>query len=127
MHKTNTSHSGRGVARPDRNEALPEVNVMTGEWCCAYGKGTMKIEITATPAAEGEMNGVMPEFGRHYHVFKLFGIKRGLLHLLVTEGKIKSVLIRRKGNVHGTRYYHLASISTYLHSQMAEQLQKPGE
>ena len=84
-------------------------------------------EITMKPAALGDMNGVIPEFGRHYHVFKLFGIKRGLLHLLVTEGKIKSVLIRRKGNVHGTRYYHLASVSAYLHSLMTEQEQRPAE
>lgn len=87
----------------------------------------MKDEITVATVAPGETHGVMPEFGRHYHVFKLFGIKRGLLHLLVTEGKIKSVLIRRKGNVHGTRYYHLASVSAYLHSLLAAQEKKPPE
>jgi hypothetical protein len=82
-------------------------------------------EMTTAPVGSGNPDGAMPEFGRHYHVFELFGIKRGLLHLLVIEGKIKSVLIRRKGNVHGTRYYHLASVSAYLHAQMAEQENTP--
>ncbi len=77
--------------------------------------------MTQAPAGPGNLNGVLPEFGRWRDVQNLYGLKRGLLHLLVTEGKIKSVLIRRRGNVHGTRYYYLSSVSAYMHSLMAEQ------
>jgi hypothetical protein len=81
----------------------------------------MKNEITLTTAAPGSFNGIMPEFGRAKDVQFFAGIKRGLLHLLVTEGKIKSVLIRRKGNIHGTRYYSMRSVMSYMHGLMEKQ------
>lgn len=77
--------------------------------------------LTAAPAELGNFKGVMPEFGRAKDVQYISGIKRGLLHLLVAEGKIKSVLIRRKGNVHGTRYYSIQSVISYLNNLMEEQ------
>ena len=65
---------------------------------------------------------VMPEFGRWRDVERLFGIKRGTLYNLVAEGKVKSVSMRRKGNVHGCRLFHLASVSQYLNGLMHQQL-----
>ena len=105
----------------DLNDYFPDLSLMTGEQRRGYGVGMIKKEITLTPAAPGNFNGVMPEFGRARDVQYISGLKRGLLHLLVTEGKIKSVLIRRKGNVHGTRYYSIQSVLSYMHSLMNEQ------
>jgi hypothetical protein len=75
---------------------------------------TMTIaEVTVT---NDQMKGVMPEFGRWRDVEELFGIKRGTLYNLMAEGKIKSVSIRRRGNVHGCRLIHLQSVRDYLQS-----------
>ena len=63
----------------------------------------------------------LPEFGRWQDVQRLFGIKRGTLYNLVNEGQIKSVCLRRRGNVHGCRLFHLASINDYLNSLMSQQ------
>ena len=63
----------------------------------------------------------IPEFGRWRDVERLFGIKRGTLYNLIAEGKVKSVVLRRKGNIHGCRLFHLASVSQHLNSLMAEQ------
>jgi hypothetical protein len=69
----------------------------------------------------GEQSAVLAEFGRWQDVQRLFGIKRGTLYNLIAEGKVKSVVLRRKGNVHGCRIIHLASVSGYLNSLMQEQ------
>ena len=63
----------------------------------------------------------LPEFGRWQDVQRLFGIKRGTLYNLVNEGRIKSVSLRRRGNVHGCRLFHLGSISQHLNSLMETQ------
>jgi hypothetical protein len=75
---------------------------------------TETISLEASPSASP----VLPEFGRWRDVERLFGIKRGMLYKLVAEGKIKSVSLRRKGNAHGCRLFHLASISEFLTSSM---------
>ena len=76
---------------------------------------------TNRPVVPGNLNNIQMEFGRWRDVQNISGIKRGMLHLLCAEGKIKSVLIRRKGNVHGTRYYYLPSVIAYMHSLMEVQ------
>jgi DNA invertase Pin-like site-specific DNA recombinase len=63
----------------------------------------------------------LPEFGRWQDVQRLFGIKRGTLYNLINEGKVKSVLLRRKGNIHGCRLIHLASLSQYLNGLLETQ------
>jgi len=68
-------------------------------------------------------NAPLPEFGRWRDVERLFGIKRGTLYNLINEGKIKSVMLRRKGNVHGCRLIHLASVSQYLNGLLEQQAQ----
>jgi hypothetical protein len=67
------------------------------------------------PSAEPQAAG-LAEFGRWQDVQRLFGIKRGTLYNMLAEGKVKSVSMRRKGNKHGCRLFHLASIRDYLHS-----------
>lgn len=63
---------------------------------------------------------VLPEFGRWQDVQRLFGIKRGTLYNLMAEGKVKSVSMRRKGNIHGCRLFYLQSVRDYLHSLMSD-------
>ena len=63
----------------------------------------------------------LPEFGRWRDVERLFGIKRGTLYNLMAEGKVKSVFLRHKGNVHGCRLIHLASVSEYLNGLLETQ------
>lgn len=66
-------------------------------------------------------NTPFPEFGRWRDVQRLFGIKRGTLYNLMAEGKVKSVVLRRKGNVHGCRLFHLESVSKYLNGLLETQ------
>ena len=77
--------------------------------------------MTTAPAHAGSCAGILPEFGRWQDVQRLFGIKRGVLYILLTEGKVKSVSMRRKGNKHGCRLFYLPGISEYLHSLLKAQ------
>lgn len=73
---------------------------------------------TAHAPSTGSQEAPLPEFGRAADVQRLFGIKRGTLYNLIAEGKVKSVSMRRKGNVHGCRLIFLPSVRAYLHSLM---------
>jgi hypothetical protein len=61
------------------------------------------------------------QWGRYQAVFQRYGIKRGTLYNLTAEGRVKSVVLRRKGNRHGCRLWLFSSISAYLHSLLSEQ------
>lgn len=78
---------------------------------------TEPIKATAEPV----VSAIIPEFGRWRDVQQLFGIKRGTLYNLIAEGKVKSVILRRKGNVHGCRLFYLPGISQYLNGLMQSQ------
>ena len=52
---------------------------------------------------------------------RLFGIKRSLVYQLVAEGLIKSVSLRRRGQLRGKRLFDVASVRVYLRSQMTNQ------
>jgi hypothetical protein len=52
---------------------------------------------------------------------RLFGIKRSLGYQLVAEGLIKSVSLRRRGQLRGKRLFDVASVRVYLRSQMTNQ------
>jgi len=68
--------------------------------------GIMQLESMAFDEIQTiKANNLQMEWGRWRDVQNVYGVKRGLLHLLCSEGKIRSVLIRRRGNIHGTRYY----------------------
>jgi hypothetical protein len=82
--------------------------------------------LTTAPIQITVIDGVsqtLPEFGRWRDVERHFGIKRGTLYNLMAEGKVKSVLLRHKGNVHGCRLIHLASVSEYLNQLLQQQSQ----
>ena len=76
---------------------------------------------TEPVTAPNQINAPLPEFGRWRDVQRLYGIKRGTLYNLIAEGKVKSVVMRRKGNIHGCRLIFLASVSQYLHGLLEAQ------
>lgn len=71
-------------------------------------------KFTAAPFEPGESGSVVPEFGRVPEVERIWGIKRGLLYLLIKQGEIRSAVIRRKGARTGVRLIHLQSVRDFL-------------
>ena len=80
---------------------------------------------TTQPISLGNCSNVMPEFGRFQDVQRLFGLKRPTVYNLIAEGHIKSVSLRRRGQLKGVRLIYLQSVSEYLHRLMDEQ--NPGD
>jgi len=96
------------------------------------GKQILK-NMNATPTTTEEVklpnnnNASLPEFGRWRDVERLFGIKRGTLYNLMADGQVKSVVLRRKGYVHGCRLFNLESIRQYICCLMIDQEAGAGE
>ena len=59
-----------------------------------------------------------PEFLRTEDVRKVFGIRRGSLYGLAKLGRVKSCLLRIRGNRLGVRLWSVDSIRSYIASQM---------
>jgi hypothetical protein len=77
---------------------------------------------TLSPVEHDPKLPLTPEFCRMSDLRVLFGITRSMAYLLIDEGKIKSVSLRRPGNVKGVRLVHVASVREYLNSLLeAEQ------
>ncbi len=55
-----------------------------------------------------------PEWIRIPVAVKLFGISRTKLYELIGEGKIKSVSLRKRGQIRGTRLLSYDSLNDYL-------------
>jgi hypothetical protein len=47
-----------------------------------------------------------------------FGIKRSLAYTLLAEGAIRGVSLRRRGLLRGKRLFDVASVRSYLKTQM---------
>ena len=75
---------------------------------------TADAKFTAAPMEPGASGSTLPEFGRVPDVERIWGIKRGLLYLLIKQGDIKSAVIRRKGARTGVRLVHLQSVRDFL-------------
>jgi len=61
--------------------------------------------------------GVDPEFVDLSGFEKKFGIKRSLAYVLISEGAIRSVVLRRRGTIKGKRLVDCASARAFLASQ----------
>ena len=61
----------------------------------------------------------LPEFVDHKGLRALFGLSRAHAYILVDEGKIRSVCIRRPGALRGRRLFDCASIRAFLNSNVA--------
>lgn len=59
-----------------------------------------------------------PEFVDVDGLRRLFGIKRSLAYVLLNEGSIKSVSLRRRGAVRGKRLFSVHSVRAFLNSRM---------
>ena len=81
----------------------------------------MKVKCDQLSEASNNANGTLPEWGRVADVQRLLGIKRGTLYTLIASGHIKSVSMRRKGNVRGCRLILLSSVAAYLQSLLETQ------
>jgi hypothetical protein len=74
--------------------------------------------MTTEPVVAGNTNQTPPEFVRVNQLYKIFGLKRGIIYRWINEGRIKSVCLREPGNIQGVRLIHLASVRDYINSQM---------
>jgi excisionase family DNA binding protein len=68
-----------------------------------------KIE-AASPAA------LKPEWIRPKEVTKYFGMGRSRVYDLISNGSIKSVSLRQRGQKHGTRLISYDSLAAYLNN-----------
>ena len=57
------------------------------------------------------------EYLRPGQVPRRFPISRSRIYELIAEGKIKSHVLRRNGNLHGPRLISVESIRNYIESQ----------
>ncbi len=72
---------------------------------------------TFTTAPVAASWGVDPEFVDFPGLETKFGIKRSLAYVLISEGEIRSVVLRRRGTIKGKRLVDCASVRAYLESQ----------
>ncbi len=78
-------------------------------------------KLTKKPAAAGNAARLEPEFVRVNDVARLFGIKRGSIYNLIADGKIKSISLRIRGQKHGLRLIHMASVRALVEAELAAQ------
>lgn len=57
-----------------------------------------------------------PEWLRPKDIPKFFGIGRSKTYELISDGKVKSVSLRKRGQKHGTRLVSFDSLAAYLDS-----------
>jgi hypothetical protein len=62
--------------------------------------------------------GYDPEFLDSRGVEARFGLKRSLLYALLTDGSIRGVSLRRRGQMKGKRLFDVASIRDFLRTQI---------
>ena len=67
-------------------------------------------------------NNNQPEWARIPEVIRLFGIKRTRLCQLVADGQIKSVSLRRKGNIRGVRIINCDSVRSLLETLASKEV-----
>jgi len=60
-----------------------------------------------------------PEFLDAAGLQARFGIKRSLAYVLLGDGAIQGVSLRRRGQLRGKRLFSVASVRAFLRSQMA--------
>jgi len=72
---------------------------------------------TFTTAPVAASWGVDPEFVDLPGLEAKFGVKRSLAYVLISEGAIRSVVLRRRGTIKGKRLVDCASVRAFLASQ----------
>lgn len=77
--------------------------------------------MTTGPVQAGDTTGLAPEFGRWRDVERLYGIKRGCLYALLSDGRVKGCLLRVRGQKSGVRLIDLGSVRDYIRHCQTEQ------
>jgi len=75
--------------------------------------------LTYLPIEPGQF--VMPEFLDVQGVRVYFGLKQSHLYNLLKQNKIRAVCIRQRGKARGRRLFDVASIRSFLNSQVDKQ------
>jgi hypothetical protein len=78
--------------------------------------GEVNNQLTDSPVEPGRF--LAPEFLDVDQVRIYFGIKQSLLYRLLAENKIRAVSIRQRGKTRGRRLFDVASIRSFLNSQV---------
>ncbi len=73
---------------------------------------------TIAPATASPVNDADPEFLDATGLQARFGIKRSLAYVLLADGSIRGVSLRRRGQVRGKRLFAVDSVRAFLRSQM---------
>jgi len=73
---------------------------------------------TTAPVKAGDFTDDQKEFGRCHDLERQFSIKRGTAYNLLKDGKIKGVLLRVRGQKSGVRLFDMASVRSFIQSQM---------
>ena len=76
---------------------------------------------TIAPVQAVDCSNVLPEWGDHHAVRRIFSIKRGKLYDITNRGLVKSVSLRRPGQKYSKRLWALQSIRDYLDSLLQAQ------
>lgn len=71
-------------------------------------------ELVQSPSSSAIPVSLKPEFIRVNEAVKLFGIGRGKLYEMMGAGKIKSVSLRERGSIRGTRLISYDHLKSYL-------------
>jgi hypothetical protein len=79
------------------------------------GKKADALNFTTQPVAASW--GVDPEFVDLTGLEARWGIRRSLAYVLIKDGSIKSVCLRRRGQIKGKRLVNCASVTEFLNSQ----------
>ena len=58
-----------------------------------------------------------PEFIRISDAVRTFALSRSAIYELIQAGAIRSVSLRKRGNLRGVRLIDYASLAAYLHAQ----------
>ena len=77
-----------------------------------------QIQLTSEAATGTVRLNLMPEFCDSKTLHGLTGLSRSHAYALLAEGKIRSACIRKPGSARGKRLWNLASVSSFLNSQM---------
>jgi hypothetical protein len=78
---------------------------------------------TTAPIEASPPSAVDPEFVDVPGLFSRFGIKRSLAYVLLKDGVIKGVSLRRRGHTRGKRLFAVDSVRAFLRSQMEAERQ----
>lgn len=82
---------------------------------------------TLNPIEPADPSELQPEFCRMGDLRKLFGITRSMGYLLMNEGRIRTVSLRRPGQKFSVRLVHLASVRAYLNGLLEKESETKAE